>query len=353
MHQGARPVRISDFSRYAISICAAAAFLAGCSGSQPPIGAPGAMPQTKALQSQGAQREDRDGSWMSPNTQAQDLLYVTNYSYVSVYSYPQGGPVGTLTGFRSTVGACVDSKGDVFITNHIYKHGNTRIAEYAHGGSQPILELANDKHIGPLGCSVDPITGNLAVSGGGSRYAGVDIFQGAKGKPLFVKIPQMVFTGFCGYDNRGNLFVNGIKDFSGTAAFVELSRGSQKFVSIKLNAVYDPEGGVQWDGKHLAVGGYIPPGVSNAMPVIYRFAINGKRGTKVGTTTLGRPAEFTSYQFFITGDTAIVPNRNDALRRAHDVLFYNYPQGGSPTKIITKRISDPRGAAVSFASADR
>jgi hypothetical protein len=39
-------VRISDFSRYALCSSAAAAFLAGCGGSQPPIGAPGAMPQS-------------------------------------------------------------------------------------------------------------------------------------------------------------------------------------------------------------------------------------------------------------------------------------------------------------------
>jgi hypothetical protein len=31
--------------RYALSSCAAAALLAGCGGSQPPIGAPGTMPQ--------------------------------------------------------------------------------------------------------------------------------------------------------------------------------------------------------------------------------------------------------------------------------------------------------------------
>ena len=33
-------------SHYAISSCVAAALLAGCGGSQPPIGVPGAMPQT-------------------------------------------------------------------------------------------------------------------------------------------------------------------------------------------------------------------------------------------------------------------------------------------------------------------
>ena len=37
-----------ELSRYALSSCAAAAMLAGCGGSQPPIGAPGAMPQSRA-----------------------------------------------------------------------------------------------------------------------------------------------------------------------------------------------------------------------------------------------------------------------------------------------------------------
>jgi hypothetical protein len=34
-----------DFSRYALSSCVAVAMLAGCGESQPPIGAPGAMPR--------------------------------------------------------------------------------------------------------------------------------------------------------------------------------------------------------------------------------------------------------------------------------------------------------------------
>jgi phospholipase C len=38
-------MRDSVFSRYVLGICAATAMLAGCSGSQPPIGAPGAMLQ--------------------------------------------------------------------------------------------------------------------------------------------------------------------------------------------------------------------------------------------------------------------------------------------------------------------
>jgi len=37
-------MRSTDLGRYALSSCVAAAMLAACGGSQPPIGAPGAMP---------------------------------------------------------------------------------------------------------------------------------------------------------------------------------------------------------------------------------------------------------------------------------------------------------------------
>ena len=65
---------IIDFSRCALMSCAAAAMLAGCGGSQPPIGAPGAMAQTSAS----AAQVERRGSWMLPEASGEDLLYVTD-----------------------------------------------------------------------------------------------------------------------------------------------------------------------------------------------------------------------------------------------------------------------------------
>ena len=160
------------FNRYALIIFAVA-LLAGCGGSQPPIGAPGAMPQTSAL----ATHADRGKSWMLPEAKSEDLLYVTNYSHVSVYTYPKGKLVGILNGFGSSVGECVDGKGDVFVTNtlHLGRIPADRIVEYAHGGMKPIAELKTE-HVGPVGCAFDPTTGDLAVSGFGNgwcRWAGL------------------------------------------------------------------------------------------------------------------------------------------------------------------------------------
>jgi hypothetical protein len=42
-------MRSLGLSRYALCSCVAAALLAGCGGSQPPIVAPGAMPQSPAI----------------------------------------------------------------------------------------------------------------------------------------------------------------------------------------------------------------------------------------------------------------------------------------------------------------
>jgi hypothetical protein len=42
-------MKYSPPNHIALGIAVAAALLAGCGGSQPPIGAPGAMPQTSAI----------------------------------------------------------------------------------------------------------------------------------------------------------------------------------------------------------------------------------------------------------------------------------------------------------------
>jgi hypothetical protein len=84
-------MRSLDFGRYALTSCVATAMLAGCGGSQPPIGAPGAMPQTAAITT----RAERGTSWMLPEAKTDDLLYASNqYGYgpngVFIFSYKRG-----------------------------------------------------------------------------------------------------------------------------------------------------------------------------------------------------------------------------------------------------------------------
>ena len=133
--------------RCALSDCVAAAMLAGCGGSQPPIGAPGAMPQTSAL----ATHADRGKSSMLPEARSEDLLYASNqgdasseYGDVLIFAYPEGKLVGTLTGFSAFVQSlCSDRSGNVFVTASTTDLSQGYVYEYSHGGTQPVATLSD------------------------------------------------------------------------------------------------------------------------------------------------------------------------------------------------------------------
>ena len=136
-------------SLYATSVGVAVAMLSGCGGSQPPIGASGAMPQSRAI----ATHAVRSGSWMLPEAKSEDLLYATGGCLgICVFSYPRGKIIGSLATIGQSV--CADGSGNVFITQ------NQHVIEYAHGGTSPIATLTLPGLDG-WGCSVDPTTGNL------------------------------------------------------------------------------------------------------------------------------------------------------------------------------------------------
>jgi hypothetical protein len=165
----------SDFSRFAL-VWAVVALLAGCGGSQPPIGAPRAMPQSSAHKAAGSYSA---------------LLYVASGAYDTgdMYTFPAGKHVGkiTLPGVDSAYGMCSDSGGDVFITTIPPQPAPGSIYEYSYGGTTPIATLADDDL--PYGCSWDPTTGNLAVAnlfppGGESFNGNVAIYPQAQMLPL-------------------------------------------------------------------------------------------------------------------------------------------------------------------------
>ena len=119
-------MRVLGFSRYALTSCVAAAMLTGCGGSQPPIGAPGAMPQTSAI----ATRSERGKSWMLPGASSGDLIYATGgCGGTCVISYPDMKLVGDLP--DSGVAICSDAQGNIFLP----KDG--KVVENAHGGTLP------------------------------------------------------------------------------------------------------------------------------------------------------------------------------------------------------------------------
>ncbi len=269
---------LSAFRRGA-SALATVVTLAACSSGASQL--PASIPMQQNAVSPGMNRgmakaahPDHGRSWMKPGVTGDNLLYVANAGTddVNVYSYPQGQLVGTLTGFLDPVGECVDKTGDVFVTDYRAQD----IVEYAHGGTSPVATLS-DSGYHPSECSLDPTTGNLAVANSGG---GVSIYPDAQGSPTQYADTNLGGVSFCGYDNNGNLFVDGVNN-SQAVEVDQLPSGSSTFAQILLNQSLGGAGGVQWNGKFLAVA-------DSSSDTIYEFAIDLSQstGVSIGSTTL-------------------------------------------------------------------
>jgi hypothetical protein len=263
---------------------------------------------------------------MLPEATSNDLMYVSNGNgTVTVYSYPQGKMVGTLLGFDVPEGECVDAAGNVFVT--VYDLG--KIFEYAHGGTKPLAKLSGTEE--PWSCSVDPTSGNLAVDT--TAFGGpVSIYAHAKGSPKIYGIG--IQAPWCGYDNKGNLFVSGTG--SPPLGFLEeLPRGSSGFVDVSVygSGKAYPAGAVQWDGRYLAVG----DGGEGGMD-INRFAVTKGTATKKGEGTF---IGSTTTVFWIYGTTIA------ALNDHANIGIWKYPAGGYPTKIVYHGVQYPTGITIS------
>jgi hypothetical protein len=314
-------MRSPELSRFALIACVAIVMLAGCGGSQPLIGAPGAMPQTSAI----ATHAERGTSWMLPEAKQLTLLYVATDEYgVYVYDYPSGKLVGILNDSTSSEDLCTDVKGDVYVTDTVGK----QVVEYAHGGDSPIRRLTDGDGFAPYSCAVDPSTGNLAATELDSPS--ILIFKEAKGHPKLLFDPGAQMW-FCTYDSKGNLFTNRL-DRHHHAFIGELPRGSSTFKNLELSKYLKPLTGMQWHGKYLAVGNLFGGKV-------YQVSISASKATVVGTTHLAASKDI--QQFWIDKDRII-----NASQKTDVISIWPYPAGGAPVKTI-RYVSSPLGVVVS------
>jgi hypothetical protein len=264
-----------------------------------------------------------------PLIKSGDLLYVSGVGHsvhTNIYAYPKPRLVSRLgaTGF----GLCSDAAGDVFLS------GDYGTAEYAHGGATQLAFIG-----APIGnaysCSVDPVTGKLAIIVISETKSEVTIYkpesghQWHLGSAFSYKEPQWA----CSYDSTGDLFVGG---FAGPSklTLIELPKGASKFEKITLDTDVPPQGDVQWDGTYLAIGEY-----DNA--TIHRFEFQGTKGTQVGTVGLSGAGYIR--QFWIQDGVVIGPQL-----LANRIGFWSYPRGGAPLKIIRDTIGGS-GVTVSLA----
>ena len=267
-------MRLSGWLRFALCSSASSLFLSACALSQPQIPPPTAQAAGRILRE--AAREP--------------LLYVTDQDQaVYILSYPEGEMVGTLSGVNGAQGVCSDGSGHVFVT----AFNSESVFEFAHAGTTPIRKLEDFGYY-PIGCAIDPLTGNLAVANYGNMSGGggsVAIYAGAQGKPVYYPATGFLGLDWCSYDSHGNLLVG-----AAYHGFAELPAGSQSFVSITATVSGE---GIHWDGKYFAV-------VNPLARRIYRLKI--AHGSATVTSTLDFTGNFHQVaRFAIVGGRLVMP----------------------------------------------
>jgi hypothetical protein len=269
---------------------------------------------------------------MAPEAHRADLLYVSDggdSGAVYVFSYPRGALVGTLSGFDGhTQSVCSDRNGNVFVA--VFNLGSNEVVEYAHGATAPIATLAAPGE--PVGCSVDPATGDLAVAiySYDSSPGSIAIYRNAAGSPSLFRNPNISDISDCTYDDSGNLFVSGVNDRGFALGELAARSTTLKSVAVKgrvSGADLEP---IAWDGSDLAIGdfdGYGREYEVKRLRVDGRVArIDGEREFALSRGVFSGDSRFSIYQGSI-----IFPYQNGKGVRAHKgrAGFWKYSAGGA------------------------
>jgi hypothetical protein len=288
-------------------------------------------------------------SWIAPEAQKLNLLYVSDdgNGIVQIYSFPFGKRLGRLTGFADPAGLCSDpSSGNVWVVDSAL----SQVVKYAHGSKTPIKALRVRGAFQLLDCSIDPTSRNLAVtdfgsaSGAGELY----VYEKGRGRPARYSDAQLQFAYFCGYDDRGNLFVDGI-DASGAFHLFELRRGTGKLRIVTLNRTINFPGAIQWDGKYLTIGDQEYAGTHRS--AIYQIVVSGSTASVQGVTKLNTSCDVAEFWIPKLGSGNKHPQATKVVAPdlcLNDVQVYHYPAGGPASKTLGP-VQSPTGATVSVA----
>lgn len=346
-------MNFSRSSAHALALGTAGLLLAACSGGtgltpSATSAAPGAagMPPALAMRlanSAGlaaAGHSNLKHSWMSPQAKhVHPLLYTSDALTDEVDVYSAGGKndtlVGQITGFNEPYGLCADKSGDVYVTN---MQGQD-ILEYAHGGTSPIKTLT-DSYGSPGGCSVDPKTGDLAVTnylGGPSGYGNLVVYASASGSGTEYSIGSYTLAWAPVYDNGGNLFFETKDDENGQSVVYELPNGSSTLATISMPSgitIYSPSGAT-WDGKYVGITDeQYEDGNDEG---IYRLSFSGSKATLVSQTSYTDTCYYNYslvIQPIVYKGKFIGGNFYCYYNTTFHIDYWNYEKGGNPVRYI-------------------
>lgn len=371
-------MKISSWAKYAVGVTLAAAMLAACSGGSnssfgptavAPSGHQTGMTQLSKIQDaaltmphfvNGPVHRDNGHSFMmvpdKKKKKKTTYLYVGSWSSqdVTVYDYPKGTSVGTLTGFDGPYGMCTDKKGDVFVDSF---YGGTTY-EFAHGGTK-----ATNTYTGvgePIGCSVDT-KGDLAVTsfspGEVTVFAGGDPSKGTT-----YSDSSCEYQWGMGYDSKGNLM--GVGEYT-SITVCALMAGSKSETTLTTSGItIDFPGGTSWDGKYIALGDQEAGGTFQTGD--WPSTLSGTTLTAVGSEVKFSDSCYSDYTddvnpFYTYGKGSNItpastkqatqmvgPNLWCYDAGTSKVDYWAYPAGGSPTGDLSSPPTEPYGAAISI-----
>lgn len=275
------------------------------------------------------------------------VLFVTDAGTGVAYMFSLAtlSLIGTITGFVQPQGACADSKGNVWIVDTAAQ----TVYEVSHLGR---LENEVTEKSYPVGCAVDPSTGNLAVTnqlGPNGGHGDVAIYQNGAYTVAFSNT-KVYYYNFAGYDANGNLFVDG-RTLHGAFALMELPKASTKLNVVKVSGgiIYFP-GMVQWNGsaKNLIVG---DQSCHNAYATcLHTLTISAGSAKITGTTSLQNSSGGTLCDL-VQGDVyngKLYGSDYDFCGALASTTYaWPYPAGGAPSLSNAKTDTAPIGAVVS------
>lgn len=262
---------------------------------------------------------------------------------IDVYDYrdKSGKLVGQLIGPLYPYSQCLDDKGNVYIVDA--STANAKIYEYGHGATIPIATVA-DSYGFPVGCAVNPITGDLAVANiegnGSGSPGGIDIFShGIAGTQSYYTDSAYGTYYFWppGYDPQGNLYVQGTTQ-NGTPTLLKFNGAT--FTRLHGLEVNYP-GAVQWDGKYMSATDQAATFVGSDITQSGQdeFTVKGSTATLVRQTIF---ADRCSGNFasdvvqpalvHVDGKTNMVYAGNLDCASRND--FWNYAKGGEPKRTL-------------------
>jgi len=246
------------------------------------------------------------------------VLYVVTSDATVMLSYPGYESVGTLNPQGFLGFPCAGApNGNVFLDD------GSDVRQYAYGGTNPISIIALSSNDSSTGCSVDPATGNLALAGVHKTEATIFIYPGGSGRSKSYTDRKLSQFYYCGYDNAGNLFADGLNKHN-ALVFVELPKGASTFTEIPLSGVVKSPGNVQFDGTYIT----IRSGVT-----VFRLKIEGSSAKIAGRTNLNQ-LWASAPSTWIQG-SAIVGSQGGGNHPGQGLGFWNYPAGGKPFMVIT------------------